>query len=191
MKANPSFLGGAFLLGAGAILLAGGLWVGFQSRFQATVRIKITEGTPLVEPRWQGKEVPASIKAGLADIYNSLGAVVESLNLATEWGERKTADATARLQRNTDIRPIFNTSLIEIRVASRNPEEAARIANRIAEVNRKPPGVQLIDSATAPAGRGFPNFARELRVMALGGLLLAAGLFVWFDARRSGAGRTV
>jgi len=40
------------------------------------------------------------------------------------------------LKRHIDLRPVRNTSLIEIRVYSDKPEEAAKIANTIAEVYR-------------------------------------------------------
>ena len=73
-----------------------------------------------------------------------LGKVVEDLDLNREWGKKyaggdrlKTTEAIALLKTKMDLRPVRNTSLIEIRVFSEKPEEAAKIANEIAEVYKK------------------------------------------------------
>jgi polysaccharide biosynthesis transport protein len=73
-----------------------------------------------------------------------LGKVVDNLNLIQEWGKKyaggerlKTQEAIALLKSKMDLRPVRNTSLIEIRVFSEKPEEAAKIANEIADVYRK------------------------------------------------------
>jgi uncharacterized protein involved in exopolysaccharide biosynthesis len=73
-----------------------------------------------------------------------LGKVVEDLDLNREWGKEyasgerlKTTESMAILKARLDLRPVRNTSLLEIRVFSEKPEEAARIANAIAEVYRK------------------------------------------------------
>jgi polysaccharide biosynthesis transport protein len=69
-----------------------------------------------------------------------LSKVVENLDLNTEWGKRygngerlKTSEAITQLKSRIDLRPVRNTSLIEIRVFSEKPEEASRIANAVAE----------------------------------------------------------
>src|SRR5260370_24591487 len=63
-----------------------------------------------------------------------LGKVIESptLNLNVDWGKRynggqkfTTTETMTVLKRQTDLRPVRNTSLIEIRVFSEKPEEAA------------------------------------------------------------------
>lgn len=72
-----------------------------------------------------------------------LSNVVQSLNLNLQWGRRyaggerlKTREAMMILRSRMDLRPVRNTSLIEIRVFSESPDEAARIANAIAESYR-------------------------------------------------------
>jgi polysaccharide biosynthesis transport protein len=72
-----------------------------------------------------------------------LGKVIEEMNLNQEWGKRyaggerlKTTEAMQILLRHLDLRPVRNTSLIEIRVYSENADEAAKLANKIAEVYR-------------------------------------------------------
>ena len=71
-----------------------------------------------------------------------LSKVVENpkLNLNERWAAKnqrseplKTADSIVLLKQNLELRPIRNTSLIEIRYYSDRPEEAAEIANAIAD----------------------------------------------------------
>ncbi len=72
-----------------------------------------------------------------------LSNVVQSLNLQVQWGKKfaggerlKTQEAMGLLKGRMDLRPVRNTSLIEIRVYSESADEAARIANAIAETYR-------------------------------------------------------
>ena len=69
-----------------------------------------------------------------------LGKVIEDLDLNKEWGRKyaggerlKTTETMALLKMRLDLRPVRNTSLIEIRVFSEKPDEAAKIANALAE----------------------------------------------------------
>jgi polysaccharide biosynthesis transport protein len=71
-----------------------------------------------------------------------LTRVVENpkLNLNERWAARdqsrepyKTSESILLLKHNLELRPVRNTSLIEIRYYSDKPEEAAEIANAIAE----------------------------------------------------------
>ena len=73
-----------------------------------------------------------------------LGPVIENLALNTEWGKKynngerlKTSETLALLKGRIDLRPVRNTSLIEIRVYSDKADEAARIANAVAEAYRE------------------------------------------------------
>src|SRR5664279_1931543 len=65
-----------------------------------------------------------------------LGKVIHDLDLNTVWGKKyangerlKTSETIALLKGRIDLRPVRNTSLIEIRVYSEKPDEAAKIAN--------------------------------------------------------------
>ena len=69
-----------------------------------------------------------------------LGKVIEALDLNKEWGKKyppgerlKTSETIALLKGRIELRPVRSTSLVEIRVFSEKAEEAARIANAIAE----------------------------------------------------------
>jgi len=70
-----------------------------------------------------------------------LGEVVESLDLTTTWAKNgqklSTPEAVALLKQKLDLKPVKNTSLIEIRAKDENPEEAAKIANAVAETYRE------------------------------------------------------
>jgi len=73
-----------------------------------------------------------------------LGKVIESLDLNREWGRKyannqplKTQETMLLLKNRMNLRPVRNTSLIEITVYSDKPDEAARIANAIAEAYRE------------------------------------------------------
>jgi capsular exopolysaccharide synthesis family protein len=69
-----------------------------------------------------------------------LGQVIKDLNLNQEWGRKygdgnplKTPESMQVLKNKMELRPVRNTSLIEIKVYSDRPDEAARIANAIAD----------------------------------------------------------
>src|SRR5947208_2810040 len=72
-----------------------------------------------------------------------LGKVIKDLNLNEEWGKKygsgtlKTPETIGLLKSRIDLRPVRNTSFIEIRVFSEKPEDAARLANAIAEAYRE------------------------------------------------------
>jgi uncharacterized protein involved in exopolysaccharide biosynthesis len=69
-----------------------------------------------------------------------LGQVIDRLKLDERWGKRYTGgpklsrpETMLLLRRQLDLRPVRSTSLIEIGVWSPQPQEAAEIANAIAE----------------------------------------------------------
>ncbi len=69
-----------------------------------------------------------------------LGNVIETLKLNQEWGRKygdgnplKTPETMAILKSRMDLRPVRNTSLVEIKVYSEKPDEAAKLANAIAD----------------------------------------------------------
>jgi len=72
-----------------------------------------------------------------------LGRVVRSLNLNVEWGKRyfggstlKSSEALDLLRRRLEMRPVRNTSLIEICAYSEDAEQAAALANAVVEAYR-------------------------------------------------------
>jgi capsular exopolysaccharide synthesis family protein len=72
-----------------------------------------------------------------------LGKVIEALNLNVDWGKRyyggetlKTSEAMEFLKKRMSLNPVRNTKLIGITVYSEDKNEAARIANAVAEAYR-------------------------------------------------------
>jgi Mg-chelatase subunit ChlD len=71
-----------------------------------------------------------------------LGKVVDNLKLNETWAKKQdgrnlTKDETvALLKKNLDLRPVRNTSLLEIGYKSSDPDEAAKIANAVAKAYR-------------------------------------------------------
>src|SRR5258706_2079996 len=71
-----------------------------------------------------------------------LGKVIKELDLNAEWGKKynpgqgplKTTESMGLLKSRMDLRPVRNTSLIEIRVMSEKADDAAKLANAIADV---------------------------------------------------------
>jgi len=69
-----------------------------------------------------------------------LKPVISKMKLDVKWGKKWNAgqpftltETMTMLKRQMDLKPVRNTSLIEIRVFSEKPEEAAELANNIAE----------------------------------------------------------
>jgi capsular exopolysaccharide synthesis family protein len=72
-----------------------------------------------------------------------LGKVIENLNLNTEWGKKygggetlKTSETMELLKKRMTLDTVRNTKLIEITVYSEDKDEAAKIANAVAEAYR-------------------------------------------------------
>ena len=72
-----------------------------------------------------------------------LGKVIETLGLNDAWGKKynggetlKTPETMDFLKRRMSLNPVRNTKLIEITVYSEDKNEAARVANTIADVYR-------------------------------------------------------
>jgi len=116
--------------------------------------------------------------------------VVGDLNLTEVWGKKyfagetlKTSQATEFLKRRTDVRPVLDTALIQIRAFDENPEDAATIANTIvknysnyAATNTDELLVQIIDSAHAEEYPVRPNKPLNIMLGVLAGIFLGTGL---------------
>jgi len=115
--------------------------------YSSTTRIKVerdqSDVTPLLGERGGGVMGydPYFIQTEFELIQSEviLDKVIEDLDLNKEWGKKyangehlKTSETRVLLKGRIDLRPVRNTSLIEIRVTSDKAEEAARIANAVA-----------------------------------------------------------
>jgi capsular exopolysaccharide synthesis family protein len=115
--------------------------------FSSTARIKIeqnstdTRGFNTVGSDSMGFD-PFFIQTEFEIIQDQgvLGKVIDSLNLNSVWGKKfnggealKTSETMEFLKRRLSLSPVRNTKLIEITVYSDDKDEAARIANAIAD----------------------------------------------------------
>jgi uncharacterized protein involved in exopolysaccharide biosynthesis/Zn-dependent protease with chaperone function len=140
-------LSGLALLGIGLLLIVLGVRLAVSpATYQSTTRIKVERDqadiTGFGDQRGSPSYDPYFIQTEFELLQSEviLGSVIDDLDLNSEWGKKyangdrlKTSETIALLKARIDLRPVRNTSLIEIRVFSEKPEEAARIANAIAE----------------------------------------------------------
>lgn len=122
-----------------------------------------------------------------------LNKVIETLDLNEVWAKKfgvevklRTDETTELLKRQITVRPVRNTTLIEIRAFSEKPDEAAKLANTIAgvfaEFTASSSGgiqVQIVDAAVpslAPVRPNKPlNIGLGVVIGTLLGLVLGAG----------------
>jgi len=116
--------------------------------YASTVKISIEQDVPDVDPKDRGILIrpmvdPFFIQTEFQRIQSKpvLYKVIEDLNLREEWGRKYnqglpiTRDqAYSRLKASIDVRQSHNTSLVEIEGFSDDKEEAAKLANKVAEV---------------------------------------------------------
>ena len=116
--------------------------------YSSTARIKVerdqSDITGMMGDRsWASSYDPYFIQTEFEVIQSEviLGKVIEdpTLDLNRVWGKKyangeplKTSESMMLLKGRMDLRPVRNTSLIEIRIFSERPEEAAKIANAVA-----------------------------------------------------------
>src|SRR5207249_3278646 len=114
--------------------------------FSSSARIKVERDQSdiqgMMEHSFGGSYDPYFIQTEFEVIQSEviLGKVIQDLDLNKEWGKKfangetlKTPETMGILKSRMDLRPVRNTSLIDIRVYSDRPEEAARLANAIAK----------------------------------------------------------
>ena len=135
-----------------------------------------------------------------------LEKVVNDLDLRTSWGRKyanserlRPEEARAILQARVELRPVRNTSLIEIRAFSDQPSEAAQLANAIAQSYRDYRShiapADIVDMAVPGLRPVRPNKPMNIVLGLIGGALLAlaagaviAGLAAWIGRRSGGTG---
>ena len=115
-----------------------------------------------------------------------LAKVSEDLKLPSEWGKKyaqgerlATAEVIAILRKHLEARPIRNTTLLEIRVFSESPAEAADLANRIVEAYQAFGAMQTPKIEAEVIDRAVPGLrpVRPNKPLNIGIGILAGGLF--------------
>jgi len=144
MEIRPVKIFGVSLLLAGLALCGVGLWLLVSpAQYRATARIEINSDPMDVQAHGQNFSYDPYFIQTEFEILQSqvvLGRVVNSLNLNVEWGKKyaggvmlTTNESVAILKQHLNLAIVRNPKLIEISFTSDDPNEAARIANAIAE----------------------------------------------------------
>jgi len=121
--------------------------------FASTARIKVDRDKSDIEELTSGG---AGVRFNPYDPYfiqtefeiiqseTILGRVIDVLDLNNKWGKKmmdggklKTSETLVLLRGRLDLRPVRNTTLIDIRVLSENANEARDLANQIAETYKQ------------------------------------------------------
>jgi len=210
-----SFEGIVLLLIGAVVAVAGLIMLAAPETYQSVARIKVPPPIQVPLSASVGSfSNPYFIQTEFEVIQSEvvLGRVVEKLNLAEEWGRKQPGatnltkvEAMKLLKRHMDLSVVRNTELIEIRVFSSVPAEAAKIANHVAETfqnyrceqnqrsrverdkaNPEPstyageihdPLVDIVDCAVAARSPIRPNRPLCATVFLFGSLLMILGFY--------------
>jgi beta-lactamase regulating signal transducer with metallopeptidase domain/uncharacterized protein involved in exopolysaccharide biosynthesis len=175
LSATRKFCGmGLFLVGLLFILLGTSLAFARPS-FQATARIKLGwEQQPVAGDRedknGQGDlhfRYALQTQQALIGSQAVLVRVIGNLNLKNAWTEKfrsgpPTLDQlVALLRRRLTVRPVRQTTLVEINAADERPERAAAIANGVVDAFRS----FLLDNSKASAAKGLQGLTDQFDQM--------------------------
>ena len=118
--------------------------------YASTVKMKVEKDSPDVGDMSGDRPYLGFDPYWLQDQFETIQSpsilyqVISNLHLNTLWGQKLKSEVDLRtdvsyalLKNNIDVRQVRNTSLIEIKAFSEDKNEAAVIANEIAEVYRK------------------------------------------------------
>jgi Mg-chelatase subunit ChlD/capsular polysaccharide biosynthesis protein len=121
-------------------------WQGLKGEYASTARIKVendindSPGGYSLTAAQSGYDpyfIQTTFEIMQSDLV--LGRVVDDLKLDEAWSKNnggqklKKSEAIAQLKKRLELKPVRNTKLIEIGTTSSNPEEAAKIANAVAD----------------------------------------------------------
>lgn len=169
--------------------------------YAATARIAIEsrEDKPIRPNKRLNR--PAMLRKATAVVNSELilNRVIKELNLNEAWGKkyysgenRKTWESLKILQGRMYVRPLADTTLIQVRIYDDNPAEAAILANAVARAyvgyaatNAEEPLAQMADAAFANPVPVSPNKAKNLVVGIFAGIVLglvSGSGVVWWGA---------
>ena len=172
--------------------------------YESTARIKVENNQP------SGNYDPYFIQAQFEIMQSQavLGPVIDKLNLNVNWGKKYFAGETLKpdeslkiLRSRLMLQPIRNTQIVSISVFGDDKNEAAQIANAIAESYRDyrtksypeasaskllPTLVQIVDAAQPGRAPVRPNKTLNITLGAVFGIVSASalGAIVAFVATR-------
>jgi polysaccharide biosynthesis transport protein len=138
--------------------------------YASTVRMKVEKDAPdvggIADRAYSSGYDPYWVQTEFETIQSKsiLYQVITNLDLTKKWAERfkqegelRMDDTYAILKGSVDVRQARNTSLLEISAFSDDPQEAAVIANKIAEIYRESRLNQRLQAST----RGIDTLEKE------------------------------
>lgn len=160
---------GSCLTLLGLLLLAYGIYLALTPNvYQSTIRIKVEKDlTELTNPQYsQPGFDPYWVQNEFEKIQSKviLFPVITNLNLHQTWagklkkGELSAAEVYPMLKQKLEVSQTRGTSLIEITFKSNDPNEAARIANAVADEYRQ----YRLASNRELMARGMKTYEKEL-----------------------------
>jgi uncharacterized protein involved in exopolysaccharide biosynthesis len=174
--------------------------------FASTARIRLD---PLATNRSSANFVQTEVEIIQSQLV--LGKAIEKLNLNVEWGKKyfngeilKTSESMQILKNRISFTPVRNTNIIAITAYSDDRQEAANVANELAQaynhfsVERReaaqsstnqlwiadPPSL-LVDLATPAARPCKPNKPLNIALGAVFGIVMGAGAAAMLTIFRS------
>ena len=180
------------LIVLGAILIIFGLLVPLTTTVVTFLLPETFAATALIAPANHLMSVTTEVQK--IQSHAVLDRVITDLKLGEEWGRKyKQPNALSLdrcfviLQAMTKVSEQPNTALIQIRAFSENKDEAAIIANKIADVYRSSsPGATVIESAEPNSKPVRPNKPLNIVLGLLVGAIFAGfGIFLITVARKS------
>ena len=188
------------------------------AKYRAQTRVKIERSAQppsLDSPGGYGYPYPIQVEFEVIQSEVILGKVIAVLDLNRAWGrkyaddrELKTLESCALIKNRLELRPVKNTSLIDMRFTGEDPVEAARVVNTLAGVFRdhyleKNRQLELagsgnftvdmpiiLDRATTPSDPISPNRTVAFGLLIVGAFLVAAGLYFMKRALSAAAAAT-
>jgi uncharacterized protein involved in exopolysaccharide biosynthesis len=167
MKIPQTKMLGLALLLAGLALGGAGLWLLLKpAQFAATARIW-TESQPVnAGPDYSYDPYFIQIEFEILQSQLVLGTVVTNLNLNEVWGKKfshgsplKTFESIAIIKNHLRLAPVRGTKLIAITFQSDDRQEAAQVANAIAEAYQN----YRITSRAESVARGLQLLQQQYR----------------------------
>jgi uncharacterized protein involved in exopolysaccharide biosynthesis len=173
--------------------------------YASTARVKVERKFSLLDsmqtnlPAYDPTFIPTQVQVIQSE--SILRTVVEVMDLNAEWGKRygggdkfMTTTSLQMLKARMDVRPILNTSIIQIRVFSDDRVEAAKLANTIAEVYRSKKSltdadalrIEMIDTAYPGSRPIRPNKPLNITLGVIMGVVLGTfigGIVTWLSSR--------
>ena len=154
-------------------------WAGLPKEFIATAEIKVTPRPSLPSSSIKGSTAPPlttgeldmRLLSGIRD-QEALGRVVKRLQLAKRW-KMSEADAIAELRTKVDATSAYEENQFFVKAIMHNPEDAALVANTLAEVGIERiqqmtgedqyAGLEILDSAYRDAETAVEDARQKLK----------------------------